>query len=72
MADRVCVYPPAAGVGVQQCRAEFQDLGVGLVEVGDVEVQVELLRVRAVWPLRCPEVRDALEREHEAGAGVQG
>jgi hypothetical protein len=45
---------------------------VSVIEVGDVDVQVELLRVGVVWPLRRPEVLYALEPEHETGFRVQG
>jgi hypothetical protein len=57
---------------VEHGRAELQNPRVSLIEVGDVDVQVELLWVSHVWPLRRPEVDDALEAEHETGFGVQG
>src|ERR1700722_438236 len=69
---RISAAPRAAGVDVERRRGRFEDPRVGLVEIGDVDVKVELLRVRAVWPLRRPEVRHSLEREHQAGFGVQG
>ena len=72
MAGLICVDPPATGVDVERRRAGLEDPRVGLVEIGDLDVKVELLRVRAVWPLRRSEVRHALEREHQAGFGVQG
>ena len=56
VADRIGVDTPATRVDVEQRRAELQNLCVGLIEVGDVDVQVELLRVGVVWPLRRPEV----------------
>ena len=52
MAGRVCEDPPTAGVGVEQGGAEGEDLVLGLAEVGDVEVQMELLREGGVRPLR--------------------
>jgi len=72
MACRVRVDPPAAGVGVQQARTKAQDLRVSLIEVRHVNVKVELLRVRAIWPSRRPEVLNALEQEYKAGGRVQG
>ena len=72
MADRIGIDAPATRVDAEQRRAELQNPRVSLVEVGDVDVEVELLRVRAVWPLRRSEVSHALEPEHETGFGVQG
>jgi hypothetical protein len=42
---RFGVDRPASGVDTQQRRAELQDLCMGLVEVRDVKIQMELLRV---------------------------
>jgi hypothetical protein len=36
-------------------RHELEDLRAGLFEDGDIDGQVELLRMRAAWPLRCPD-----------------
>jgi len=71
MAHRIGVDAPPARVDVEHGRAELQNPRVSLIEVGDVDVQVELLWVSHVWPLRRPEVDDALEAEHETGFGVQ-
>lgn len=54
MARRVCEDPPTAGVDVEQCAAEAEDLLLGLVKVWHIEVQMKLLRVRAVRPPRRP------------------
>jgi hypothetical protein len=72
VADRIGIDTPTTRVDVEQRRAELQNSRVGLIEVGDVDVQVELLRVGVVWPLRRPEVLYALEPEHETGFRVQG
>jgi hypothetical protein len=45
MACRICVDPPATGVDVERRCAGLEDLRVGLIEIGDVDVEVELLRV---------------------------
>lgn len=72
MADRIRVDAPTALVDVQQRRAQVQNPRVSLIEVEDVDVKVELLRVHAVWPLGRPKVCYALKPEHETGLGVQG
>jgi hypothetical protein len=71
MACGVCADPPAASVSVKQRGAEVEDLLLGLVEVRDVEVQMELLRVRDVRPLRCPVVLHPLKRQHQARSRVE-
>ena len=71
MACGVRADPPAARVNVQQRGAEVDGLPLSLVEIRDVKVQMELLRVRGERPLRCPVVRHLLEREYEARSRVQ-
>jgi hypothetical protein len=71
MARGVCADPPAASVSVKQRGAEVEDLLLGLVEVRDVEVQMELLRVRGIRPLRCPVGLHPLEREYETRSRVK-
>lgn len=51
---------------MEQRGPEADDLLLDLVEVGDIEVQMKLLRVRGVRPLRGAEVLHTLKREHEA------
>jgi hypothetical protein len=70
MTRRIGKDPPTARVDVQQRRADLDDLRMGLIEDGDIDVQVELLGMGALWPFRCPEVRHPLEGEHEAGFRV--
>ncbi len=72
MAGRICEDPPTAGVDVEQRRTKAEDLLLGPVKVGDIEVQMELLRVRAVRPPRRPVILDALERKYQARARVKG
>jgi hypothetical protein len=52
---------------MKQRGAEVEDLLLGLVEVKDVEVQMELLRVRGVRPLRCPVRGSAKSLKGDAG-----
>ena len=58
MTCRICEDPPAAlpVTGVEQRGTEFQDMLLGLVEVPDLQVEVELLRASRVRPLRRPMV----------------
>jgi hypothetical protein len=72
MACGVREDPPAAGIGMQQRGAETEHVRLSLVEVRDFDVQVKLLRVRGVRPPRCAVILDALERQYEARADVQG
>jgi hypothetical protein len=72
MARRVCEDPPTAGVDVEQRGAQAEDLLLGLIKVGDIEVQMKLLRVRAVRPPRRPVIRHTLERKYQARARVKG
>lgn len=72
MARRVCEDPPTAGVDVEQCAAEAEDLLLGLVKVWHIEVQMKLLRVRAVRPPRRPVILHPLERKYEARVRVKG
>jgi hypothetical protein len=72
MACGVCEDPPAAGVDMKRRGPEAEDLILSPVEVGDIEIQVKLLRVRGVRPPWRSVVLHALEREHEARAGMKG
>jgi hypothetical protein len=66
VARRICEDPPTAGVDVEQRGAEAEDLLLRLVKIRDIEVQMKLLRVRAVRPPRRPVILHALERKHGA------
>jgi hypothetical protein len=72
MAGRICEDPPTAGVDAEQRGSKAEDLLLGPVRVGDIEVQMELLRVRAVRPPRRPVILHALERKRQARGGVKG
>jgi len=72
MAGRICEDPPTTGVDVEQRGTKAEDLLLRPVKVGDIEVQMELLRVRTVWPPRRPVILHALERKYQARARVQG
>ena len=72
MARRICEDPPAAGVDVEQGGSEAKDLLLSLVKVRDIEIEVKLLRVRAVRPPRRPVILHALERKYQARACVKG
>lgn len=74
MACGVGVDAPAAGgvTGVENRGAEGEDLLLGLVEVLDTDVEVELLGSGGIRPLRRPMVVNALEGEHHAGLEVKG
>ena len=67
MAGRVREDPPPARVDVQQRGPEAEDLFLGRVEVRDIEVEVDLLRVLTVGPARRPVVGHPLEAEHQTG-----
>jgi|HubBroStandDraft_2_1064218.scaffolds.fasta_scaffold163136_1 hypothetical protein len=64
MACRVREDPPATGIDVEQPAAQTGNLRLGLVEVGDLDVQVKLLRVRGIRPPRRVVILGALERQH--------
>ena len=72
MASRICEDPPTVGVDVEQRGTKVEDLLLGPVKVGDIEVQMELLRVRAVRPPRRPVILHALEREYQARVRMKG
>jgi hypothetical protein len=74
VACRVCVDLPAVLVitGVERRCAELEDLLLGLVEIPDSQVKVELLRAGRVGPSRWLVVLHPLEAEHDARAGVEG
>ena len=72
MARRICEDPPTAGVDVEQGRAAAEDLFLGLLKVRDIDVQMKLLRVRAVRPPRRPVILHTLERKYHARARVKG
>jgi hypothetical protein len=71
---RIRIDPPAAlaVAVVKQRGSEPEGLFLGLSEILDPEVQVELLRPSGIWPLRRPVVLYALESEHQPGAGMEG
>ena len=69
MADRVGVDAEVAALAGQPARAEGEHLRLGLVDVGDPDVEVELLRSVGVGPVGRLEVRRLLEGEPVAGAG---
>ena len=71
MACGVRADPPAASVEVKQRAAELDDLLLCLVEVRYIDVEVKLLRVRAIRPLRCLVVLYLLEPEDETGSRVE-
>jgi hypothetical protein len=64
--------PPAAGIDMEQRGTQAEDLLLGLIEVRDLEIQMKLLRVCRVRPLRSLVVLRALEPEYQAKAGVKG
>lgn len=71
---RVCVDPPTAlGIAeVEQRGPELENLFLGLVEILDTQVKVELLRASGIRPPRRLMVLRALEGEHEPRVGVEG
>ncbi len=72
MTGRVCEDSPTAGVGTERRGAQAEDLLLGPVKVGDIEIQMELLRVLAVRPLWRLVILHALERKYQARARVKG
>ena len=72
MACRVGEDPPAAGIGLQQPGTLGEDLCLGDIEVGHLDVEMELLRVRGVRPPRRTVIRHLLEREYQARVDMQG
>ncbi len=56
---------------MQERGAGGEDLLVGSVEVGNIEVKIELLRVGGVRPSRCLIILDALERQYQTRRRVQ-
>ena len=57
---------------MKQRGTKAKDLMVSLVEVGDIEIQMKLLRARGVRPPRRSVVLHTLEPEHKARGGVKG
>lgn len=72
MAGRIREDPPTARVDVEQCGTQAEDLLLGPVKIGDIEVQMELLRICAVRPPRRPVILHALEREYQTRVRVKG
>jgi hypothetical protein len=68
---RVGEHPPAARLAPQQDGAQREDLLLCRIEVRDVQVEVELLRVRGVRPAWRPVLVRPLERQDEPGVRVQ-
>ncbi len=62
MARRIGEDPPAPRIDVQQDSPDVQGLRLRLVKVRHVNVEMELLRMGAVWPLRRDVIRHPLER----------
>jgi hypothetical protein len=67
----VCADPPAASAEVKQRAAQAEDLLLGQVEVRDLEVEVKLLRMRAVRPPRRLVVLHTLECEDQTRSRVE-
>jgi hypothetical protein len=72
MSGRVGEYEPASLIDVEQGCSERQDRVSCLTAVGHIEVQVELLRLRGVWPMGRPEASYSLECVDRAVIDVQG
>jgi hypothetical protein len=72
MPCRVREDPPATGIDVKQPATQTENLRLGPVEVGDLDVQVKLLWVRGVRPPRRAVILDTLERQHQARVDVKG
>lgn len=64
MACRVREDPPATGIDVKQPATQTENLRLGLVEAGDLDVEVKLLWVHGARPPRRAVILDALERQH--------
>jgi len=64
MACRVREDPPATGIDVKQPATQTENLRLGPVEVGDLDVEVKLLRVRGIRPPRPAVIIGALECQH--------
>ncbi len=56
---------------VEQRGTQPEDVFLGLVEVLDPQVEVELLGSNGIRPLRWPVVFHALEGQHEPRVGVK-
>lgn len=53
MPSRIREDPPSGGVDTEQRGTESKDLFMGPVDVFDIEIQMELLRMRLVRPPRA-------------------
>ena len=71
MARGVCANSPAARVNVKEPGTQVDYLLLGMVQVGYLKIQVELLGHRSARPLRCPVITRALECEDEASDRVK-
>ena len=71
MPSRVGVDSPAARVGAEQPGSDSENQAVGLVEVRDRHVEMDLLRTCWIGPLRRLVVRDTLKAEHQPLGCVQ-
>ena len=58
--------------GIKQCGAEFEDMLLGVVQLLDLQVEVELLGAGGVGPPRWPMSFHALEGEHHPSIVVEG
>lgn len=61
MARRIGEDSQAVRIDAQQDSPEVQDLRLRLVQVRHVNVEMELLRMGAVWPSRRDVIRHPLE-----------
>ncbi len=61
MSGRISEHHPSPIIGVEERRAERQDLTSSLSEVGHVHVEVELLGIRGVRPSGAFETFDTLK-----------
>ena len=69
MPDRIGVDAEVAAATGQPSGAEREHLGLRFVDVGDADVEVELLRPVGVGPVGRLQVRRLLEGNPLAGAG---
>jgi hypothetical protein len=66
MACRVRKDPPATGIDMQQPATQTENLRLGAIEIGNLDIQVKLLRVRGVWP----PWRAMIQSRHEEWKGA--
>lgn len=73
MSCRICEDAPAPPsiTRIKQSPAPSEDIFLGLVQVLDPDVKVELLRTSRVRPLRRPMIFHLLEGQHEPPVQVK-